>query len=167
MMQAKKTLAFLAFLVLTVAIAAGATYFFLRSLPPRICQEATTGLYTPHLWVHELSLTRSQKKKLEPLEAELSRNLESIQLESAGKRITLCRLLKNESIRKKDMDRYAKQLAAVEVEKKKLIIGHLIAIRDILTPEQKNKFFNAVMHDICSTCRSTKHSECLCGQCGL
>lgn len=166
-MNVKRFGIFAALFFITAGLAAGGTYFFLRLLSPQICQRATMELYTPHLWAHKLSLTRSQKKKLEPLEAKLSLNLESMQIESAGKRIALCRLLKNESIQEKDIDRYAKQIAEVEEEKKKFIIGHLIAIRDILTPEQKNKFFDAIMRDICSTCRTTKHPECLCGQCDL
>lgn len=154
------------FFIIT-GLASGVTYLFLNRIQSCGCQMIETGAHISQVLAHGLVFTPEQKKKLKPLESELSKKLERIQLKLAEKRISMCRLLKQEGT-KADLRRYVNEVSKIETRQHELIIDHLIAMRGILTPEQKEKFFAAIMSDICHACRGiTGRSKCMCGKCAL
>ncbi len=167
-MNLKRFGIFVAMLFIITGLASGVTYLFLNRIQSCSCQIIETGTHISQVLAHGLVFTPEQKKKLKPLESELSKKLERIQLKLAEKRISMCRLLKQEGTKAKDLRRHVNEVSKIEARQHELIIGHLIAMRDILTPEQKDKFFAAIMSDICHACRGiTGHSKCMCGKCAL
>ena len=131
-------------------------------------QGAGSGVYAAHDWAHHIGLTREQEQKLEPLEKSLQQDLDNIQVKLAQDRMALCSLMRQEPADTKELDRYINQVAQLEAEQQRRVVGHLLAMRDILSPAQKEKFFSAIMQGICKGCRtSTGNGKDMCGLCKL
>lgn len=153
------------FLVFGTALAT--TYFGLehfvysrRSLP--------AGVMASHPWAHQIGLNKDQEAKLEPMEATLQKDLDGIQLKLARERLVLCSLMHKGSKDSQELDQYINRVGALEAEQQRRVVRHLLAMRDILTPEQKDKFFTAIMEGICQGCRaSLKMDKDMCGMCPI
>lgn len=124
------------------------------------------GVTASHAWAHQIGMTKDQEKKLEPMEAALQKDLDSIQLKLAQERMALCSLMHKGSQDSKELDGYINRVGTLEAEQQRRVVRHLLAMRDILTPEQKDKFFTAIMQGICQGCRtSLKMNKDMCGMC--
>lgn len=127
-------------------------------------RETGPGVYSAHNWVHQIGLTKEQEQKLEPLEKSLQQDLKKIQVKLAQDRIALCSLMRQEPSDTKELDKYINQVAQLEAEQQRRVIQHLLVVRNILTPTQRDKFFAAIMQDICVGCRTAVPGQkCLCG----
>lgn len=131
-------------------------------------QSVPAGVVSAHEWAHSIGLTKDQEKKLEPMELSLKTDIDSLQIKLAQERIALCSLMHSASGDSKELDAYINRIGALEAEQQRRVVGHLLAMRDILTPIQKDKFFAAIMQGICQGCRtSTGNNKDMCGMCNM
>jgi Spy/CpxP family protein refolding chaperone len=64
----------------------------------------------------------------------------------------------------KELDAYIKRIGALESEQQRRVVQHLMKMRDILTPAQRDQFFAAIMQRICVGCRTAVPGHtCVCG----
>jgi Spy/CpxP family protein refolding chaperone len=137
------------------------TYYFARHAAQSY---GPTGLYAAHNWAHEIGLSKDQEKRLDPLEQSLKKDLSAVQIKLAEDRMTLCSLMRQEPADPKEVDSYVNRVAQLEAVQQRRVVLHLLAMRDILTPQQKDKFFAAIMREICECCRAAVPGQkCLCG----
>lgn len=143
------------------------TYLCLDHFAIRHGLTAPQGVINAHVWAHSIGLTKEQEDKLEPLESALEKDINVLQMKLAQERMGLCSLIRNGGSNSKDIDDYVARVGLLESQQLKRVLHHLISMRDLLTPEQKNSFFDAVMRDICAGCRSAAGDGAdLCGMCG-
>jgi len=149
-----------------VSLAAGVTYFAIGQYAldrPRSVNELAS-----RQWAREVGLTGDQQKRLAPLEQNLKKDLKDVQTQLANERMALCGILHSGSNDTLQLDQYVRKIAELEGQQQKLVVSHLVAMRDVLTPHQRDRFFNAVMKGICENCRMATHeNKCLCGMCNL
>lgn len=149
-----------------VSLSAGVTYLALRH--GMFKQEGSVTGLASRKWAREIGLTEDQQKRLAPLEQTLKKDLQKVQMQLANERMALCGILHGGSNDTKELDRYIGKIAGLEAQQQKLVVSHLVSMRDALTPDQRDRFFNAVMKDICQSCRmATDTNTCLCGMCNL
>lgn len=129
---------------------------------------APQGVVAAHAWAHKIGLTPDQEEKLKPLDASLEKDLKGLQVKLAQERMALCTLLRDGTSDSKELDEYVARVGALESQQQRRVVQHLIVMREILTPDQKGKFFNAIMQDICLGCRMTIGDEKdMCGMCAI
>lgn len=125
---------------------------------------APDGVFGAHEWAHSIGLTKEQEKRLEPMEASLKKDVDGMQVKLAQERIALCSLMHNSSGNSKELDAYIQRIGVLEAEQQRRVVQHLMAMRDILTPAQRDQFFAAIMQQICVGCRTAVPGhKCLCG----
>lgn len=128
----------------------------------------SSGTVAAQTWAKKVNLSTEQKKKLEPLEASLNRDVAALQVRLASERMALCSLMRQEPADKSELDKYINSVSALEAEQQRRVVQHLLAVRDILTPQQKDQFFTAIMQDICQGCRAMTGSQIdMCAQCPI
>jgi len=167
-MRKKRFFMFGAGFLVLLGIAFGTTYLCLKHFSG--CQSCgpAAGPISAHEWAHQTGLTREQEKKIEPYEASLKKDLQSIQVKLAEERIALTRLIQEEAADSKKVTEYAQRVSVLEAEQQKLVINHLIVMRDLLNPEQREKLFSSIMHEICEGCRQmVAGQKCICGMCDM
>ena len=92
----------------------------------------------------ELGLSESQTKEIEALRKSLEPKMEEIREELREKKAQLVYLLKES---KPDLEKINIQLSEIEslqTKLQKLVIRHLLQEKNILTPEQQDKFFSII-----------------------
>ena len=162
----KRVISFVIAGLVLFGLALGTTYLCARHFAAG--QGGSGNIYASHNWAHEIGLSKEQEKQLEPLEKTLQKDLSSIQLKLAQDRMALCSLMRQEPADTKELDTYITRVAQLEAEQQRRVVQHLLAMRDILTPAQKDKFFSAIMQGICQGCRMSTHSgKDMCGMCNL
>lgn len=154
--------------LLIFGLALATTYLCLEHFVFSRRAEIHNGTVNALAWSRTIRMTKEQDQRLKPLEASLKKDLKGLQLKLAQERMALCSLLRDGSTDSKELDGYVARVAALESQQQRCVIQHLVAIREILTLEQKNQFFNAIMQDICQGCRTTIGDDGdLCGMCAL
>lgn len=165
----KKIQTVVGFFILTVAVSGATSYWVVKRCSLYGTQNRHhTSAENAHRWLHEANLTPEQIKKLTPLETNLKHDLDILQTKIAEQRISICSILMESDGIDKKLSTMVNRVAELEGTQQKLIIQHLLAMRDIMTPVQKEKFFTAIMKDICVGCRSNLCSTsvaCMCGHC--
>jgi len=155
-------------LLILLGLATGTTYFWLNRYSGYEHNNPSMDLSSAHAWAHEVGLTKEQEKKLEPYENTLNKDVQALQVKLAEERIALCRLIKEEPAESKKVADYTERVSALEAEQQKLVINHLIVMRDILNPDQREKLFSSLMHEICMGCRQmVPGQKCICGMCDM
>lgn len=154
-------------MVLTLGVAMVTTYLCLEHFVFSR-RTAPQGVVAAHAWVHKIGLTPDQEEKLKPLDVSLEKDLKGLQVKLAQERMALCTLLRDGASDSKELDEYVARVGALESQQQRRVVQHLIVMRDILTPDQKEKFFNAIMQDICLGCRTTiGDGKDMCGMCAI
>ncbi len=153
--------------VLTLGVAMVTTYLCLEHFVFSR-RTAPQGVVAAHAWAHRIGLTPNQEEKLKPLDASLQKDLKGLQVKLAQERMALCSLLRDGTSDSKELDEYVARVGALESQQQRRVVQHLFVMRDILTPDQKKKYFNAIMQDICQGFRTTIGDDGdLCGMCAL
>ncbi len=160
-MPVKKAILYGALAVGILCLAVCVTYLNLRHFTkPRYTRlEEPVGTATAHDWIHSLGWDVEQEKKLEPLEETLSLSSSRIQTELAEERMALCRLLRADSLDQKAVERSVGNLGRLYTEQERLVVGHLVAMRELMRPDQKEKFFDGLIRGICEKCRTKAGSH--------
>ncbi|OVE76958.1 hypothetical protein BVX98_03905 [bacterium F11] len=169
MKDIKKILLLSIGIIVTAGAVTGLTLFGLQHFMSGH-QKNLSGFDAAHHTLHRLNLTEDQKYQLNPHETALKKGLDDLQLQLAEKRISVCTLLNVSSSDKEKIMASVDEIGALQTQQQKLVVQHLLAMRDTLTPEQSEEFFGAMMTDICLKCR--KHlcltdEKCMCGKCSI
>lgn len=155
-------------LVLTLGVAIVTTYLCLEHFVFSRRATVPQGVVAAHAWAHTIGLSKEQEDRLKPLDASLEKDVKTLQLKLAQERMALCSLLRDGVSDSKELDDYVARVGALESQQQRRVVQHLIEMRNVLTPEQKDKFFNAIMQDICQGCRTTVgHGKDMCGMCAM
>jgi hypothetical protein len=151
-----KKLSFL--LALTFLISAGSSLitWYILSRQQKVSQDS---------WKEMLNLTPDQEKKFSALEAEFNLAMKDISVQDAQNKIFLSSYL-GDDMQKPEIKSAAQKMAWVYQKKQEKIATTLASIAAILTPDQRRKFSQRLMHEICVSCRKTMDTvQCLCGMC--
>ena len=120
----------------------------------------------PVSWKEYLELSLNQQKKFSALESEFNLALKDIAVYDAQNKIALCAYLHSSNIHPKEIKTTTQKIAQNYGVKQEKIAMTLISISEILNPEQKKKFTDMLMHELCISCKKTTGTEkCLCGIC--
>lgn len=118
-------------------------------------------------WKDYLDLSPEQEKQFSALESEFNLALKDIAVSDAQNKVSLCSYLHSPEINPEELKSTAKKMAQSYGVKQEKIAMTLASIAGILTPEQKKRFSNRLMHEVCVSCKkSTGTEKCLCGMCG-
>ena len=130
---------------------------------------AQSGVASSPDWAATLALSAAQRGRIEPLQKKLDSDVSRVQVELAENRIALCRLMMTPG--KADgraVERTLAKISSLETRKEEMTSRHLLALRQMLTPDQQKRLFTALMKDICQGCRAaTGNGKDLCGMCGM
>lgn len=167
----KKTINYLILLVSIAGISAGTSYMVSKKVAVKKHEaQATPDIANARKWIHEATLSGEQLEKLEPIEAALKRDLDSLQIVLAKERLVVCSIFRTAKPTEEQLKSHVQRIAQLESAQQELIIKHLIAMSEILTLDQKDKFFTAMMSDICTGCREgfcKPGTPCMCGSCPM
>jgi Spy/CpxP family protein refolding chaperone len=100
-----------------------------------------------HLY-QALGLSASQLERVEPLARAFHDRLNTLQNRMEGGRAVLMRLLGQEAIDPLRMDGVRKEMAVLQDEIQREVISHILELKEILTVEQKEKFFALVAQNM-------------------
>lgn len=154
--------------LLLFGVALATTYLCLEHFVFSRRVEMSRGVGNVRAWSRTIGLTMEQDQRLKPLEASFEKDIKGFQLRLAQERVALCSLLRDGAVDSKEQDGYISRVGALESQQHRRVVQHLITIREILTLEQRNKFFNSIMQDICLGCRTTIGDERdMCGMCAI
>lgn len=128
-------------IILVVVFAGG---ILLRVFIPRLLERRGLLPSPTHFISRYLSLTESQKKKMESLDQLFRAKLEETRAQLDEKRAELSDMLGASSPDQKKIKDKVSEIASLQAELQRETINHLEEIRSILTPEQEAKFFSLV-----------------------
>ena len=92
----------------------------------------------------ELNLSESQAKEMEALRKSLEPKMEKIREELREKKVQLVNLLKESEPDLEKINIQLSEIESLQTELQKLVIRHLLQEKNILTPEQQDKFFSII-----------------------
>lgn len=168
-MNLKKIFLIFGGLTLVILLAISVTYFSLGHISHHK-KAGHHGIDSAHDMLHKMDLSDGQRKQLEPLEVELKKKLDEIQIKMAKDQIATCSLMNTSESNWEDVEKSVEKIGEYQIQQKKLVTRHFMMMREILTPDQRNKLFTSMMSDICQKCRSNvglSHENCMCGQCPI
>lgn len=167
-MNIKRLIFFGVGFLLILGVGLGTTYLCLKHFVYSRRTEMSKGMLSAHGWSNAIGLTKAQEEKLKPLETSLKKDVKGLQLKLARERMVLCSLLREGDSGSEKLDEYISRVGALESQQQRRVVQHLMAVRDILTSDQKDKFFSAIMQDICQSCRTTIGiGNDVCGMCAI
>ena len=111
-------------------------------------------------WEHMLGLDESQKARIDPLLVQFKKDMGEYETKLASCQISLCKILMNpESADQKNIKACLAEASQLRQAKDERMASHLIAVRDLLRPDQQKVFFSTMMKDICVHCRQSTGSQ--------
>jgi len=128
-------------LAINAAVLATAGYHYYRNtclVPSEPCPVSPRD----HHLYQALSLSDLQLSKMEPLANKFHARLEELADAMGGKRDTLVDLLGHEKTDHDRIERLQKEMAAIQNEIQKEVIVHILELREVLTREQQQRFFD-------------------------
>ena len=106
--------------------------------PPTSCPVYSTG---GHLY-QDLGLSPSQLKRMDSLAQAFHARLERLDYKMHGKRELLVDLLRQEPVDSGKIEHLRKDMANTQDEIQRAVITHIQEIKNILDPEQEERFFH-------------------------
>ena len=155
-MPIKKAILYGVLAVGILCLATCTTYFSLHHfmMPKHTRLEEPVGTATAHDLIHAIGWNAEQQNQLEPLEKTLHLSSSHIQTELAEERMALCRLLRADSLDQKAIEQSVGNLGRLYTEQERLAVQHLVVMRGLMRPDQKEKFFDGLIRGICEKCRA-------------
>jgi Spy/CpxP family protein refolding chaperone len=123
-------------LIVSVALNLGAVGMFVI----RGCAEREFGP-GPHMLGEKLDLTREQRNLMRENRDEMKKQTEPIMDELGAKRSELIELLKEPELNTARRDELFKEITQLQVQLEILVFDHMYETARILTPEQREVFF--------------------------
>jgi len=106
----------------------------------KICQGHTPGEYL----CQQLSLSDSQKEKMEILRKNFDAKTFKIRETLSSKRNELVKLLSEPQLDSNKIDSLIKEIGWAQTELEKEVINHILQEKETLTPEQQEKFLDLI-----------------------
>lgn len=128
-------------IILVVVFASGT---LLGVFVPRLLRRGNISLSPADFISRYLSLSESQKKKMDPLDRSFNTKIEKIKTELEQKRAELSDMLGEPSPDREKLKDQVSEIASLQAQFQMKTIDHLQEIRSILTPEQQTKFFSLI-----------------------
>lgn len=131
-------------LVLSVAINAavlgicGYHYYRQSCLSPSVCSFPSSKT---HHFYQALGLSALQLKRIEPLARTFHTRLEKLDSGMQAKRDLLVSLLSQEGVAPGRIERVRKDMGSIQDEIQKEVIAHILDVKGILDPHQRERFF--------------------------
>ncbi len=100
-----------------------------------------------HLY-QSLGLSESQLSKVEPLARTFHERLEEMTGTMGDKRDQLVSLLSQEQVNHDQIERFRKKLAATQDGIQREVITHILELKEVLSPEQKQRFFDLMRESL-------------------
>jgi hypothetical protein len=163
-----KLAGYLILLAVVAVVSGGVSYFAVRQ--SMAAKEPEPDVANARKWLHEAELSADQLEKLEPVESDLRRDLTSLQIVLAQERIALCTLIKDDKQTPEILQNHINRISQLEGAQQELVVKHLATLSGIMNSSQKEKFFDAMMSDICTGCRNgycRPGTPCMCGHCNM
>jgi len=121
------------------------------------------GLFIPHLWRKEmrprpgpnhflaryLSLSDSQREKMESLNGPFYAKIGKIRTQLGQERAELSDLLGESLPDQEKIEIKINKITSLQMQLEREIINHLVEIQKILTPEQRTKFLSFMRRRLC------------------
>lgn len=147
-----KSLFFILILSLSVNIAAIAMvgYHYYRNFCLMTAIPCPLNQERDHLY-QSLGLSDAQLAKMAPLSKSFHTRLAALESQVTTKRDLLIRLLGRETIDRGRIEEARKEIAVIQDEIQREVVVHITQIREILNPEQKNRFFEMLQVGMAST----------------
>lgn len=164
-----KIIGYLILLMVVGGVSAGTSYLVAVHNANKL-EKGEADLANARKWLHEAELSADQLAQLEPNEANLRRDLTSLQIVLAQERIALCSLIKDNKQTPEILQNHINRISQLEGAQQELVVKHLATLADVMSPSQKEKFFDAMMSDICTGCRNgycRPGTPCMCGHCPM
>jgi Spy/CpxP family protein refolding chaperone len=95
-----------------------------------------------HFLANYLSLSESQRKKVESLNGAFYPRITEIRAQLAQERAELSDLLGESPPNQEKIEVKINEIASLQVQLEREVINHLVEMQKILTPEQRNKFLS-------------------------
>lgn len=132
-------------------------------------QAAHGSLWASETWPKLLSLSDEQSSKIAPLEKALKKDTDRLQVELTQEQIALCRSMMSQDKRESAaIHKAMSRISDLQNQKQEKVLNHLMALREILSPDQQKKLFTTMMRDICQGCRAaTGGKKDYCGMCPI
>ena len=129
-------------IILIIVIFASGT--LLGVFVPRLLRRGDVLLSPVGFISRYLSLSESQRKKMELLDPSFNTKIEKIETELEQKRAELSDMLGEPSPDWEKLKDQVSEIASLQAQFQMETIDHLQEIRSILTPEQQTKFFSLI-----------------------
>ncbi len=160
-MNKRRWMFLIAFLVI-FTLGAGASFLFIQkcTMNPTVPKNEAETL---HAWAHAIGLSSEQEKTIEPLEKTLKKDLGSVQVELADERMELCRLMHSEPVNRVKLEQQLSTICDLEKKQQMRVVEHLLAMKAVMTPQQKDRFFEQMMRKLCPHCQGQggkDHESC-------
>lgn len=95
-----------------------------------------------------LSLSESQKARMEALDKPFRSKVNQLKAELRQKRDELSALLLEPNPTAESINAKLDEIATLQVELQKVVVAHLLEIKEILTPEQQKRFFAMIIEEL-------------------
>ncbi len=116
-----------------------------------------------HAWAHTIGLTKDQEAKIEPLEKSLKQDISAVQKRLVEEQMALCRFMHEEPINRVRLDKQLETICELEKEQQKRVVDHLLNMKTVLRQEQKDRFYQQMITQLCPHCRGQggkDHKNC-------
>jgi Spy/CpxP family protein refolding chaperone len=142
----KKLLILLAILLLGFAVSLfAAKYQFWRAGKP--CYHGSGQ--SSYCFLHKrLSLSESQQGRMDALDKPFRSKVNQLKAELSQRRDELSALLLEPSPTAESINAKLDEIAASQVELQKVVVAHLLKIKETLTPEQQKRFFAMIIEEL-------------------
>jgi len=130
-------------LAINVSVLAAVGYNFYRNRH----QPSTTAGYShdrEHHFYEVLGLTPGQLEKMTPMAASFHDRLESLYSDMGEEKDALINLLGGEGESPTRIEALRKEMAAIQDDIQKAVIAHVLDVKEILDPSQRERFFDLI-----------------------
>ncbi|MBE0460677.1 MAG: periplasmic heavy metal sensor [Candidatus Aminicenantes bacterium] len=139
-------------LILSVAInigvfgSAGYRWFKSRGEEPRHRADVHSPMSA---FCKKLGLSREQIREMESLREVLEPKIEEIKKELKEKRVLLINHLKESEPDREKINIELSEIESLQTDLQKIVIGHMLQEKKILSPEQQEIFFSIILKRLC------------------
>jgi Spy/CpxP family protein refolding chaperone len=154
-------------LVALIAVLASLTWCCMDLMMKRHMSQA--HLSQSATWDQKLNLTAEQRAKINPLEKTFMKDVDEIQAKITQFQMDNCRtMMSSGPLDRKVLAQNLSAITDLQRRKDERTVDHLMALREILNPDQQKILLTTIMRDICQGCRvSTGGKRDYCGMCNL
>jgi len=120
-----------------------------------------SGESSCNFWYKHLSLSESQKSRMEALDKPFRSKVNQLKDQLRRKNDELSELLLESNSTAEGINAKLDEIATLQAELQKVVVAHLLKIKEMLTPEQQKRFFSMIIEELSpgGMSRHGEHSE--------